>query len=140
MQRTFYKLAAVFAMTSVVLGAFGAHALKGYLSEQSLAGFQTATTYMMTHAIALFIVGNIYQQHKTKTLVWAGIFFIVGIVFFSGSIYVRMILLRWGVEKLLIVSLITPVGGMLFILGWLLVFLSIPKRTGQNEKLYKDED
>jgi len=72
MQRTFFRTAALLAMVSVMLGAFGAHALKEHLSEQSLASFQTATTYMTTHAVALFIVGMMYRHYKKENngLVW----------------------------------------------------------------------
>lgn len=139
MQRTFFKLAAMFAMLSVILGAFGAHALKDYLSEQSLAGFQTATTYMMTHAIAIFIVGMMYRHYKKKTMVWSGNFFAMGIILFSGSIYLRLVFQLWGYEKLSLIALVTPMGGGLFILGWLLLFLSIPQRE-HHEKPPKGED
>jgi uncharacterized membrane protein YgdD (TMEM256/DUF423 family) len=139
MQRTFFRLASLFAMLAVVLGAFGAHALKAYLSEQSMAGFQTATTYMMTHAIAIFIVGILHRHYKKKTMVWAGNLFITGIILFSGSIYLRQLLLFLGFEKTAIVALVTPLGGLMFILGWLFVFLSIsPKENA--EKHPKDDD
>jgi len=134
MQRTFFRTAAMLAMISVIFGAFGAHALKEYLSEQSLASFQTATTYMMTHAIALFIVGMMYRHYKKKTMVWSGNFFVLGIIMFSGSIYLRIALLSLGFDKFAIVNIVTPVGGLMFILGWLMLFLSIPPGT-QHEKV-----
>ena len=71
-------------MISVMLGAFGAHALKEHLTEQSLDSFQTATTYMMTHAIGLFIVGMMYRHYKKKAMLWSGNFFVMGIIFFSS--------------------------------------------------------
>lgn len=139
MQRTFFRLASIFAMLSVILGAFGAHALKDYLDEKSLNGFQTATTYMMTHAIALFIVGMMYRHYKKKTMVWSGNFFVMGIILFSGSIYFRQILMLWGYEKLSIIALVTPLGGLMFILGWLFMFISIPQRE-HAEKPPKGDD
>lgn len=139
MHRTFFRLASIFAMLSVILGAFGAHALKDYLDEKSLNGFQTATTYMMTHAIALFIVGMMYRHYKTKTMVWSGNFFVMGIILFSGSIYFRQILMLWGYEKLSIIALVTPLGGLMFILGWLFMFISIPQRV-HAEKPPKGDD
>jgi uncharacterized membrane protein YgdD (TMEM256/DUF423 family) len=139
MQRTFYKTAAILAMISVMLGAFGAHMLKGYITEQSLDSFQTATMYMMNHAIALFIVGNMYRHYKKKTMVWSGYLFIMGILIFSGSIYLRIVLTYLGFEKLYVVNLITPFGGLMFILGWLMFFISIPQRE-THEKAPKSDD
>jgi uncharacterized membrane protein YgdD (TMEM256/DUF423 family) len=139
MQRTFFRTAAILAMFSVILGAFGAHALKEYLTEQSLDSFQTATTYMMSHAIALFIVGNMYRHYKKKTMVWSGNFFVMGILVFSGSIYLRIVLTYLGFEKLYLVNLITPFGGLMFILGWLMLFISIPPRE-THEKAAKSDD
>ncbi|MCE2848219.1 MAG: DUF423 domain-containing protein [bacterium] len=139
MQRTFFRTAALLAMISVILGAFGAHALKALITEQALASFHTATTYMMTHAIALFIVGMMYRHYKNKTMVWSGNFFVMGIIMFSGSIYLRIALSYLGYEKLDVINLITPVGGLMFILGWLLLFISIPPRE-HLEKATKSDD
>jgi uncharacterized membrane protein YgdD (TMEM256/DUF423 family) len=139
MQRTFFKTAAILAMFSVMLGAFGAHVLKEYLTEQSLDSFQTATTYMMNHAIALFIVGKMYRHYKKKTMVWAGNFFVMGIIMFSGSIYLSIVLKFLGYDKLTLVNLITPVGGLMFILGWLMLFISIPTREVQQKASQSDD-
>jgi uncharacterized membrane protein YgdD (TMEM256/DUF423 family) len=139
MQRTFFRTAAILAMFSVMLGAFGAHVLKEYLTEQSLDSFQTATTYMMNHAIALFIVGKMYRHYKKKTMVWAGNFFVMGIIMFSGSIYLSIVLKFLGYEKLTFVNLITPVGGLMFILGWLMLFISIPTREVQQKASQSDD-
>jgi uncharacterized membrane protein YgdD (TMEM256/DUF423 family) len=139
MQRTFFRTAAILAMFSVMLGAFGAHVLKEYLTEQSLDSFQTATTYMMNHAIALFIVGKMYRHYKKKTMVWAGNFFVMGIIMFSGSIYLSIVLKFLGYDKLTLVNLITPVGGLMFILGWLMLFVSIPTREVKQKASQSDD-
>jgi len=139
MQRTFFRTAAIIAMISVMLGAFGAHALKEHLTEQALASFQTATTYMMSHAVALFIVGMMYRHYKKKAMVWSGNFFVMGIIMFSGSIYLRLALSYLGHDKLAIVNFITPIGGLMFILGWLMLFVSIPPRE-QHQKPAQSDD
>lgn len=139
MQRIFFRTAAIIAMISVILGAFGAHALKALISEQTLASFHTATTYMMTHAVALFIVGMMYRHYKNKTMVWSGNFFVMGIIMFSGSIYLRIALSYMGYDKLDVINFITPLGGLMFILGWLMLFVSIPPR-GHLEKAPKSDD
>ncbi len=139
MQRTFFRIAAILAMISVILGAFGAHALKEHISEQSLASFQTATTYMMNHAIAIFIVGKLYRHYKKKSIIWSGNFFVMGIVMFSGSIYLSIVLKYLGYDKITLVNIITPVGGLMFILGWLMLFISIPTREVQQKASQSDD-
>jgi uncharacterized membrane protein YgdD (TMEM256/DUF423 family) len=94
---------------------------------------------MMNHAIALFIVGNMYRHYKKKTMIWSGNFFVMGILIFSGSIYLRIVLTHLGFEKLYLVNLITPFGGLMFILGWLLLFISVPQRE-THEKVPKSDD
>lgn len=139
MQRTFFKIAAIIAMTSVILGAFGAHALKEHISEQSLASFQTATTYMTNHALALFIVGMMYRHYKKKSIIWSGFFFVMGIIMFSGSIYLSIVLKYLGYDKITLVNIITPLGGLMFILGWLMLFISIPTREVQQKASQSDD-
>ena len=139
MQRTFFRIAAIIAMISVILGAFGAHLLKEHISEQSLASFQTATTYMVNHAIALFIVGMMYRHYKKKSIIWSGSFFVMGIIMFSGSIYLSIVLKFLGYDQLTLVNIITPVGGLMFILGWFILFVSIPIRE-VKQKASESED
>ena len=105
---------ALSAATSVVLGAFGAHALKGKLSISSQATFETAVHYQMTHSIGLLLVGVLMLVLGVKTpwltAAWS---FTVGIFLFSGSLY-GLALLGWRW-----LGPVTPVGGALFIVGWL---------------------
>jgi uncharacterized membrane protein YgdD (TMEM256/DUF423 family) len=105
---------ALSAAASVVLGAFGAHALKGKLTAGSLATFETAVQYQMTHSLGLLLVGVLMLVLGVKTpwmtAAWS---FAVGICLFSGSLY-GLALLGWRW-----LGPVTPVGGALFILGWL---------------------
>ena len=105
---------ALSAATSVVLGAFGAHALKGKLTGASLATFETAVHYQMTHSLGLLLVGVLMLVLGVKTpwltAAWS---FTVGIFLFSGSLY-GLALLGWRW-----LGPVTPVGGALFIVGWL---------------------
>ena len=105
---------ALSAATSVVLGAFGAHALKGKLTGASLATFETAVHYQMTHSLGLLLVGVLMLVLGVKTpwltAAWS---FTVGIFLFSGSLYgLALVGWRW-------LGPVTPVGGALFIVGWL---------------------
>lgn len=111
---------AVFAFLGVALGAFGAHALKGKLSEEYLAVFQTGVQYEMYHSLGLIAIGIL--QHFSvggQTLLLAGWFLFAGIVLFSGSLYALTLL---GKRKL---GAITPLGGLCFLAGWLLLIISV---------------
>ena len=111
---------AALAMLAVILGAFAAHGLKQMLAPYDLAIFETAARYQMYHAIALLIVGVLASmpQFTTRWLKLAAIVFVLGIVLFSGSLYLLALSgIRW-------LGAITPLGGVAFILGWLLLIVA----------------
>jgi uncharacterized membrane protein YgdD (TMEM256/DUF423 family) len=114
MSRKFLLLGAVFAGLSVAAGAFGAHSLKGLISADRLVVFETAARYQMYHALALLIVGGMLPHDgSARSLRVAGWCFVVGIVLFSGSLYViAFTATRW-------VGAITPLGGAAFLAGWI---------------------
>ncbi|MCU1729320.1 DUF423 domain-containing protein [Pseudomonas sp. 7P_10.2_Bac1] len=118
MLRMFLMLAAFFGFTGVALGAFAAHGLKDRLSEQYLAIFHTGVTYQLVHALALFGVALLATQLQNRLVTWAGVCFALGIVLFSGSLYV---LTLTGISKL---GIITPIGGLGFLAGWLCLGLA----------------
>jgi uncharacterized membrane protein YgdD (TMEM256/DUF423 family) len=118
MPSVFLALGAVCAFLGVGFGAFGAHGLKAILSPELLAVYQTGVTYHMWHALGLLVIGLLHQQAPTaKRLVWAGWLMFVGILLFSGSLY----LLAVTDEKAL--GMVTPFGGVCFLLAWLLLAL-----------------
>ena len=101
---------------SVAGGAFGAHALKGRLTETALNSFETGVRYQMYHAIALLVVAALIAQYpNAKNLVAVGWSFVAGVVLFSGSLYG----LSLGNIKAL--GPVTPLGGVAFIMGWCLL-------------------
>lgn len=118
MLRVFLLLAAVAGFTGVALGAFAAHGLKGQLSAEYLAVFQTGVHYQLVHALALFGVALLADRLSGRLLKAAGVLFVVGILLFSGSLYV---LTLSGLGKL---GMITPLGGVCFLLGWLCLGLA----------------
>jgi uncharacterized membrane protein YgdD (TMEM256/DUF423 family) len=128
MHRFFYRIAAFFAGLSVIIGAFGAHFLKTILSPESLNSIHTAVNYQMMHSLAILAVGLIYSHYHFQKILWAGYFFISGIVLFSGSIYLLAILTYFGVEFIPLIGLVTPLGGLSFIVGWLFLILFIPAK------------
>ena len=115
-------LGAVMACLGVALGAFGAHALKDKFTEPRYAAiWETAVHYQMYHSLGLLVLGVLSSQAllgESSLLSWAGYLMFAGIVFFSGSLYILAVT---GVKKL---GAITPIGGVLFLVAWVLVALS----------------
>src|SRR3990170_5915830 len=108
---------------AVAIGAFGAHALKPLLEASGRAEtFELAVRYQFYHALALLVTGAIMNQVESKLLRYCGLFFALGIVFFSGSLYVLCF------SGLGILGAITPIGGVFFILGWIFLFLGMYKK------------
>ena len=118
MLRSFLMLAAFFGFTGVALGAFAAHGLKNRLSADYLAIFHTGVTYQLVHTLALLGVALLATHIPGRIVTWAGISFVVGILLFSGSLY---LLTLTGISKL---GIITPVGGVAFLIGWVCLGLA----------------
>jgi len=111
--------AAFFGMLSVILGAFGAHALKKILSPEQLHSFEVGVKYQMYHAIVLMVLG-LNPSYTTVAMYWC---FTMGIVLFSFSIY-GLVLSDAKGKKLRFLGPITPIGGLLLVGGWLLLLIS----------------
>jgi uncharacterized membrane protein YgdD (TMEM256/DUF423 family) len=126
MHKRFLIIAAVLGALSVVSGAFGAHALKETLSEQSLSTYETAVRYQFYHVFALALTGILCRLYSSNRLKYAGIFFISGIILFSGSLYLLCFMpaFSW-------IGAITPLGGVCFVTGWLLLAAGISKFPSQ---------
>ncbi|WP_431495883.1 DUF423 domain-containing protein [Pseudomonas brassicacearum] len=118
MLRSFLMLAAFFGFTGVALGAFAAHGLKGRLSAEYLAIFHTGVTYQLVHTLALLGVALLAMHIPGRIVTWAGVSFVVGILLFSGSLY---LLTLTGISKL---GIITPLGGVAFLIGWVCLGLA----------------
>jgi uncharacterized membrane protein YgdD (TMEM256/DUF423 family) len=107
-------------MLSVMLGAYGAHGLKSRLSEDLMNTFQTGVEYQMYHSLALLIAGMLaYQWPETQLIRWSGYLFLVGMIMFSGSLYLL------SLTGLRIFGPITPLGGLVLIAAWLLLTMGI---------------
>lgn len=125
MHKPFIITAAFIGAFTVALGAFAAHFLKAKLPVESLQIFETAVRYQFYHAVALLATGILCKEFSGKILQWAGRLFIVGIILFSGSLYVLSIAapntINW-------VGAITPFGGLCFIAGWGLMAVAVIKK------------
>jgi len=110
--RTFAIAGSLSALTAVALGAFGAHFLRARLTAEMLAVFETGVRYHMYHALALMATSSVAGRWPVPPAMWAGWFFVAGTVIFSGSLYLLSVTgTRW-------LGAITPLGGVLFLLGW----------------------
>ena len=117
MLRTFIALGSLLGFLAVGLGAFATHALKNKLSPEYLTIFETGVRYQMYHALALLAVAWVYTHFSHKLVFLSAWLFLSGSIIFSGSLYILALsgVKTWGA--------ITPIGGVLLMLGW--IFLAI---------------
>ena len=129
MNKTFLSVGALSGAIAVILGAFGAHGLKRVISPADVTIFQTGVQYQIYHTLALLVTAIIYYHLPNKWILWAGYLFSFGIIFFSGSLY--LITAFKASEKTIpaLVGAITPVGGLLFIVGWLCLLIGVVKKN-----------
>jgi len=109
---------ALFGFTGVAAGAFGAHALKSRLDPDALAVFDVAVRYQIVHALALFASSWVAQQWPGRSANASAIFFGVGVLLFSGSLYAL------SLSGMRLLGALTPLGGVLLLLGWLALALA----------------
>ena len=127
MHKLFLSAGSLLGGIAVALGAFGAHGLKKIVTADTVNIFQTGVHYQMYHALALISVAIVFEKFPVKLMVWAGASFCIGILLFSGSLYLLTILKAAGKLGLEAVAIITPFGGLFFIVGWLLLFAGVMK-------------
>ncbi len=124
--RKITAIAAILGAVAVVLGAFGAHALKSKLDPSSLAAFETGVRYQFIHVLVLLFTGTIVQENKMLFL--AEKFFLAGIILFSGSIYLLSTKSIWTSHSVSFLGPVTPLGGIFFLLGWIFLAQFLLKR------------
>ena len=112
-----------FSLLAVVLGAFGAHALKAFVSQEKLQIFETGVRYQFMHAFALVALSLYGSQNEDKmgeqkAIGWSAHFFLIGIFLFSGSLYLLTLLSTTSYPMARFLGPITPLGGLCFMLGW----------------------
>jgi uncharacterized membrane protein YgdD (TMEM256/DUF423 family) len=125
MHKGFLRTAAIMGALAVTLGAFGAHGLKKIVPPETVATFETGVRYQFYHTFALLAVAILFEKFSARSLKIAGICFITGIVLFSGSLYILTLLQATNTVGLRGIGAITPIGGLFFITGWILLFLGI---------------
>ena len=115
----FLVIGAILGCLVVILGAFGAHGLKDILDEYGKSIYEKAVLYHMFHTMAILVLGLIEKIQPEIQLQFAGWAFILGIILFSGSLYILAVT---GFKSL---GMITPIGGVFFIIGWVILFLKV---------------
>jgi len=121
----YLKTAAFLGALSVMLGAFAAHGLKNIADEQTISVFNKGVQYQFYHVFALALAAILYKTYPNKLMGASGLLFILGIVFFSGSLYIYTYKIIYNIPSLDWIVYLTPIGGVLFIAGWLCLSLGI---------------
>lgn len=130
MERKIILTGAFLGVLAIILGAFGAHALKAVLSAEQLASFETGVRYQMYHAFFLFFVAA-RKELSLKALKVIYNLVLTGVLFFSGSIYLLTTKNVTSVD-FKIIGFVTPIGGLLLIFAWIVLFVTIFKKNSQN--------
>jgi len=129
MHKTFLILGALLGALAVALGAFGAHGLKKIAAPETVEYYQTGVQYQMYHALALLVVGLLAERMGSSMFNYAGFSFIAGIVFFSGSLYLISSLKVMNKIVPPAVGILTPIGGLFFILGWVMLLVAVTRSS-----------
>lgn len=123
MSKTIIMTASVLLALAVAIGAFGAHGLKAHLSPEMLQTYKTGVEYHFYHALGLLLVGVLSVSMPSNLLNWSAFLLALGIILFSGSLYVLAISgIKW-------LGAITPIGGLCFIAGWIVLLLAVWKKA-----------
>lgn len=126
MNRRIILTASLFGAIAVIFGAFGAHSLKNVLSAGAIEIWAKGVEYQFYHTFALLFL-SLFATHDHKLLKWSYTFFTLGIVFFSGSLYLLATRELLNIGFLNYIGPVTPIGGLCFILGWALLFVAASK-------------
>lgn len=124
-----FVAACLLGAAAVIIGAFGAHGLEGKIPEASLQSYKTGVLYHFIHALAIFIALILYQFFPHRLFRIAALLFLIGILFFSGSIYLLSTRTLTNISFSHILGPITPLGGLLFILAWLTMAMAFLKNN-----------
>ncbi|MHA6250632.1 DUF423 domain-containing protein [Oceanobacillus sp. CAU 1775] len=119
--KLFLLIGIVNGFLAVALGAFGAHGLEGKVTEKQLGTWEKAVDYQMFHSVAILLTGFLMMKFQAASLTGAGWAFLIGIILFSGSLYI------YSTTAIKTFAMITPIGGVAFLVGWVLLGTAIMK-------------
>lgn len=130
MNKKLLSVAALLGLLAVAIGAFGAHGLEGKITAARITIFETGVDYQFYHTFAIFIAVGLAVHFKEQWFIRAGWCFVIGILFFSGSLYLLATRTYLGIESWSkIIGPITPIGGLFFMAGWGILFYGIWKSS-----------
>lgn len=115
----------VLGTTAVIMGAFGSHYLAERLPAKSLSAYKTAVNYQFYHTLALFCTALLYRIYRIKGLFYVGLYFLIGIMLFSGSLYLLSLQSLLGIQLPKIIGLLTPLGGLALMGSWAAIFFTV---------------
>jgi len=133
MHKGFLITGSLLAGLAVALGAFGAHGLKKIVPAETIGTFETGVRYQFYHCFAVIVVGILFEKFTGSWMSYAGYAFLAGMLLFSGSLYLLTILKATNTVGLNGIGIITPIGGLCLIAGWifmLIAFIRSPVQTG----------
>ena len=131
--KVLFTTGALLGALAVILGAFGAHKLKLSLTPEQLQTFETGVKYQFYHVFAICLAGLLWMKYPAQGFVVSGWLFVAGILFFSGSLYLlaNKEVLDLSTSAKRIIGPITPIGGTLFIIGWVILAINIYKNIAK---------
>lgn len=115
----------VLGFTAVMMGAFGSHYLAERLPAKSLSAYKTAVNYQFYHTLALFCTALLYRIYRIKGLFYVGLYFLGGIMLFSGSLYCLSLQSLMGIQLPKLFGLLTPLGGLALMGAWAAIFFTV---------------
>lgn len=122
MSKAILMTASALLALAVAIGAFGAHGLKSHISAEMMQVYKTGVEYHFYHALGLLFIGLLSISMPSGLLNWSAILLTIGIILFSGSLYILAVTeIKW-------LGAITPLGGVSFIVGWILLFVAVWKK------------
>ncbi len=128
MSKKTLQIGTIFLLFAVMLGAFAAHGLQSLIEARQIKTFETAVRYQFYHGFALLIVGILGHWYASKFLQYSAWAFSIGILLFSGSLYLLACREVLGIASWTWLGPLTPIGGVFFILGWAFLFISLNKK------------
>jgi uncharacterized membrane protein YgdD (TMEM256/DUF423 family) len=140
MRKNLFIIACVSGLLTVVFGALGAHALSEVLTPEQLKSFETGVRFQMYHTLCIVAITSLNLKYRTRFFTWAAYCFVAGIILFSFSIYLLSLKDYLSSPGLRYLGPITPVGGIIFMLGWVFLILAGFKiKSASKDKAYRSE-
>ncbi len=127
------RVASICGLLGVIFGAFGAHALKPVMTLAQADTFETAVKYQLIHSVSILVIALLYVYQPIKIWKVAGYLHLLGILLFSGSLYLLALKQLFGISHWTFLGPITPVGGLCFILGWIALFIGSYQITNNSK-------